>query len=574
MTVGQDNPLAGSVGDVAHLSAAVGPEPHKHGLRAERERSMSLRPHFGPRGRRPSGAGTPNRRSRAASKIAMVTIAVVAVTVGVAARASASGPWSAQTSGTIDPLSGVSFIDADHGWAVGGNGVIVATADAGVTWTAETSNTNSTLHGVTFIDASHGWAVGEFGAIVATADGGATWTTQDSGSTSQEYVEVAFADINHGWVVGFGGTILATADGGATWTAQNSGTTTQTLFGVSFVNATHGWVVGTFGTILTTTDGGGTWNSQTSGTNALNSVSFADAHHGWAVGDNGTVLVTADAGVTWNAQSSGTTNRMFGVAFADVDHGWAVGDGGTIIATADGGTTWAGESSGTNTFLLGVSFPDANHGWLVGGNGTIEAFVNSPPAGQMATTPSSGAPGAVISVDSVTSCPKGSTRAAISFKNSADATVATAAASSFDASGNWAGTVSVPAAAAPGSYFVTATCFQPSTIGSTDTQNYNFVPFTVVSVPPPTGTLKGRTFNLNGAQLARVAVALDSGSPRVTRSSGGYAFTGVSAGPHTLSATFKGHACHAGSRTGPTAPITAVVSGGGSTTVNWYCSTT
>ncbi len=509
-------------------------------------------------------------RSRIRSKFAAATTAALAVTLGIATQTMASGPWIAQTSGFSGSLSGVSFIDASHGWVAGDNGRVLATADGGATWSAETTNVNKSLHSVTFVDATHGWAVGEFGAIIATTDGGATWSTQVSGSTTQEYLGVTFTDVNHGWAVGFDGVILATADGGTTWTPQTSGST-QTLFAASFLDATHGWVVGTFGTVLSTSDGGASWGAGTVGTGALNAVAFTDPNHGWATGDDGTIIGTADGGADWTTEASGTANRMFGISFADSDHGWAVGDSGTIVATTDGGTTWTSQTSGTADFLIGVSFADANHGWAVGGHGRILHFVSTPPAGSMTVSAASGAPGGVISASSVTPCPSGSESVAIALKNSGDVTVASVTASSFDSSRNWAGSLTIPAGATPGSYFVTANCFRPSTRVPTDTQNYNFSALLVTSPAPLTGTLRGRSFTLRSAQLARVAVTLDGTTRHMTGSAGGYLFSGVVSGSHTVSATFNGHACHANSNTGATAPISVVVAGGAATYVNWYC---
>jgi hypothetical protein len=302
-------------------------------------------------------------------------------------------------------------------------------------------------------------------------------------------------------------------------------------------------------------------------------VSFVDANHGWVVGSDGTILATGDAGVSWIAQTSGTSSfSLSGVSFVDAKHGWTVGTAGTILATADGGASWSAQTSGTSTFLEGVSFVDANHGWAVGGGGEIFAFVNAPSSGTLTTTPSSGPPGTVISADSVTPCPAMSTNAKMYLKNNADTTVASGSSSSFDASGNWAGTVAVPAGTPSGSYFVTASCFEPSTHGVTDTQNYAFSAFSVTtSPPPPTGTVTGRAVNFNVASLARVVVSLDGGPPHFTGSRGRYVFTAVSAGSHTLSATFKSRVCHANSKTGSTAPVTVVVLSGGSTIVNWFC---
>jgi hypothetical protein len=117
---------------------------------------------------------------------------------------------------------------------------------------------------------------------------------------------------------------------------------------------------------------------------------------------------------------------------------------------------------------------------------------------------------------------------------------------------------------------VTASCFEPALHGATATQNYNFSTFGVISVPHR--TVKGNVFNFNAKPLAGAVLTLDSGPKQFTGFRGGYTFTGVTAGSHSLSATFKGRACHAHSKTGPSSPVTVVVSGGGSTVVNWFCS--
>ena len=71
-----------------------------------------------------------------------------------------AGVWSAEVSGTTADLRGVSFVDPEHGWAVGTGGTILATVDGGASWSAQTSGTSSGLSGVSFVDADHGWAVG------------------------------------------------------------------------------------------------------------------------------------------------------------------------------------------------------------------------------------------------------------------------------------------------------------------------------------------------------------------------------------------------------------------------------
>ena len=94
---------------------------------------------------------------------------------------------------------GVSFADALHGWAVGMNGVILATTDGGVTWTVQNWGAAAWLYDVAFPDASRGWAVGSDGTIIATSDGGATWTAQDSGTTEYLTVSSSPTPATAGW---------------------------------------------------------------------------------------------------------------------------------------------------------------------------------------------------------------------------------------------------------------------------------------------------------------------------------------------------------------------------------------
>ena len=181
--------------------------------------------------------------------------------------------WAAQSSESSALLNDVAFADATHGWAVGYAGksstpgvrraLILATSDGGATWNAQgagSAGSDAGLQSVSFVDATHGWAVGggPGATILATTNGGATWKDQTPGSDADlsgvTLFAVAFPDVTHGWAVGYSGTILATTNGGATWRKQSSGVAGN-LFGVAFADATHGWAVGGR-TIFATTSGG------------------------------------------------------------------------------------------------------------------------------------------------------------------------------------------------------------------------------------------------------------------------------------------------------------------------------
>jgi photosystem II stability/assembly factor-like uncharacterized protein len=316
------------------------------------------------------------RRSRAARLVALSLFVMggvlPAIGFGVATAATYNS-WSAQSSGTTQTLYGISFVDANNGWTVGGGGVVRHTANGGVTWTGQTSGVTSTLYGVAFTDASTGWVVGSSGVIRHTSDGGATWTAQTSGVTSTLYA-VSFLDANNGYAVGSSGVVRHTTNGGSTWSSQASGTT-STLYGVAFAGANNGWVVGSSGVVRHTTNGGSTWSSQSSGSNrTLYAVSFLDANNGWLVGSRGVLKHTTNGGSTWSTQTSGTGGTIYDVAFADANNGWLIASSGVIRRTTNGGTAWTTQPTGSSATLRGLA-NTAGGLWSCGSGGVVLTYL-------------------------------------------------------------------------------------------------------------------------------------------------------------------------------------------------------
>ncbi|MDP1772820.1 MAG: P-loop NTPase fold protein [Methylobacter sp.] len=160
----------------------------------------------------------------------------------------------------VGDLNDVAFIDSQHGWAVGLNGIILATDNGGQSWQQQQSSVATTLYAVQFTDLQHGWVAGSDGVILVTDNVGQSWRPQQSGVTTA-LAAVQFADPQHGWAVGENGVILATDNGGQSWQPQQSGATI--LFkAVQFTDPQHGWVVGSDGIILATDNGGTTWQNR------------------------------------------------------------------------------------------------------------------------------------------------------------------------------------------------------------------------------------------------------------------------------------------------------------------------
>jgi photosystem II stability/assembly factor-like uncharacterized protein len=323
--------------------------------------------------------------------LVLVALAAVALVAPVAtSQLRAAGPivegWVSLSSPAAPLLIDVFAVDADHAWAVGYSGTIVATADGGRTWQKQASGTTNRLSGVWFTDSLHGWIVGgglnmEPRVFLATSDGGSNWQAVDSPAVDRFTVltHVQFTDATHGFAFGgdgalhhgFGGNLLVTDDGGDTWTprsleAHDPGVSLPDLISdVWFTDAQHGWAVGDrydtatyrsrWGAIWATKDGGRTWTDQSPGLEGrFNAVCFANAQHGWAVGhDNAAradkemvsvAFETSDGGTTWTRRHVGD-NRP-GDSFGQVSvnasgYGWIVGKGSSIWVTYDSGVTWA-----------------------------------------------------------------------------------------------------------------------------------------------------------------------------------------------------------------------------------------
>lgn len=64
-------------------------------------------------------------------------------------------------------------------WIAGSPGsIVLRSEDGGQSWESSPTGVSSPLTAMTFVDEQRGWAVGEFGVILATEDGGRTWSAQ------------------------------------------------------------------------------------------------------------------------------------------------------------------------------------------------------------------------------------------------------------------------------------------------------------------------------------------------------------------------------------------------------------
>ena len=120
------------------------------------------------------------------------------------------------------------FSDAQHGWLVGIDALILHTNDGGQTWQVQHGSTevreleqvgfgqaydNPSLYAIA-VQGSTGIAAGEIGAIYLSNDGGQTWVRQEADKDSNPKWFRALSLVGtHGMVVGASGARVRVIDG-------------------------------------------------------------------------------------------------------------------------------------------------------------------------------------------------------------------------------------------------------------------------------------------------------------------------------------------------------------------------
>lgn len=200
--------------------------------------------------------------------------------------------------------------------AVGVRGLIIVSEDEGRSWRQIPSSTDVTLSGVAFVSATTGFAVGHESTILRTDDAGLTWRVTSTDPDGVALLRIRFVDGICGFVTGVGGTLLATSNGGDSW-AQTVVTTKEDefdpqLYDIVRVSDGRLIVAGEAGHLFRSADGGASWNELASpyvGTFfGLLSLGGSEIV---AYGMLGHVFLTRDAGDSWTELATGINQSIF-----------------------------------------------------------------------------------------------------------------------------------------------------------------------------------------------------------------------------------------------------------------------
>ena len=290
--------------------------------------------------------------------------------------------------------------------AVGERGVVLLSDDRTNWRQAADVPTRVTLTAVSAVG-DKVWAVGRDGMIIASTDGGDHWTVQrkdpwqppnpgragDDARHGAPLLDVLFIDETHGIAIGAYSLFLETSDGGATWTprnilAQAKEAAAKPAAGAKDAENKENWTFSKeelkiadedephFNAIARTSDG---------------SLLIA--------AERGSILRSRDAGKTWQRTKLPYDGSMFGALGFEGQRVLVFGLRGHAFETEDLGDTWHEVPTGTELSLLGGARLTGGGAAIVGANGLVLLRRNADEALKAGTVQPSGALSGVLPIE-------------------------------------------------------------------------------------------------------------------------------------------------------------------------------
>ncbi len=311
-------------------------------------------------------------------------------------------------------LGDIFFLDLNHGWAVGDQGVILRTTNGGADWIElsdagrdfgleqdfseklrnmrpltrahELRPFTCSWHSIHFVDEKNGWVAGSYQSayvdrqraiVMNTHDGGATWQ-MIQGLVLPKIARLHFRDVKNGWAVGRSGNLYKsgmsyTADGGQSWANQGNKRLGNWSDGDEIEN---GFVTvdgeGRLGVIRVNEYEPSVVLEKKPG--CVRAVRMVDNTIGWAAGSNGTILTTRDGGLSWSVPESVSSQELartlfdFSTLCIVGDRIWIAGNPGTYVYTMDVNSRATAAVSNTHHHSHNETVLCISNTWL--GNGS------------------------------------------------------------------------------------------------------------------------------------------------------------------------------------------------------------
>jgi photosystem II stability/assembly factor-like uncharacterized protein len=306
------------------------------------------------------------------------------VTTGL--PATTASPWQAVPLATRSNPLDVAFTDADHGFLVGSNRLILETSDGGASWQERAlelpEEENFRLISIDF-KGREGWIVGQPGLLLHSTDAGQNWSRLflDTKLPGEPYLVTALGPKTAELATNVGA-IYRTDDAGSSWQslvtdAAGAVRDLRRAGDGSYVSVSS---LGNF--FATWSPGQPTWQvHQRVSSQRLQAMGFQPDGRLWMVARGAQLRFNPDAGnpEDWGKAVIPITNGFGYLDLAWDPRGgiWSGGGSGTLISSADGGSSWTRDPVGAEqpSNFTRISFLPDGKGFVLGERGTLLRWV-------------------------------------------------------------------------------------------------------------------------------------------------------------------------------------------------------
>jgi photosystem II stability/assembly factor-like uncharacterized protein len=258
--------------------------------------------------------------------------------------------------------------------AAGERGIVVYSDDKGQTWKQAKVPVSITITAIYFSSEKNGWAVGHDGVILATKDAGTTWVKQFDGNDANKLIQNEFssklnekknqlnqknlsAQVKDQLLSEIDSLTLGIED----IKAGSEFGPSRPLFGVWFKNNLEGVVVGSFGQIFGTTNGGQSWFYMGSSIKNpdnfhFNGISLLADGRLAITSEQGKIWLSKDQGVSWNLIDTSYEGYIYGViSIPKTSKLIAYGFAGNLFQADADGKSWKALPKLTNKSLISAA---------------------------------------------------------------------------------------------------------------------------------------------------------------------------------------------------------------------------
>ncbi|HED13039.1 MAG TPA: hypothetical protein ENI62_05185 [Gammaproteobacteria bacterium] len=252
--------------------------------------------------------------------------------------------------------------------AVGDFGDLLLSDDSGKHWRQIVVPTRALLVRAFFINAQEGWVVGHDAVILHTTDGGEHWSLQyadPKGNTP--LFDIYFSDDQHGLAVGAYGSCLRTADGGTHWQQCTVNAEEDYHLNRLIVTTAGLFIAAEAGRIYRSQDQGAHWQAIDSGyQGSLFGILELANHDMLAYGLRGHVLFSTDAGASWQPRKTAVLATLMDAVQLPGGSIVISGTAGTLLISSDQGKTFRIREQPNRAAILSL-LPLPNQGLLLAG---------------------------------------------------------------------------------------------------------------------------------------------------------------------------------------------------------------